>query len=178
MTTHTTSRSHNPPLIALIAAIDQHRAIGYDNQLPWHLPDDLKFFKTQTQGGVVVMGRKTFDSLGCRPLPNRRNIVLTRQPSWSSNGIEVARDWSALIEQLSQEGVEKVWVIGGGEIYTHALADADELVITQVKTTLSQADAWFPEWSQQTWQCEHRQNHPIDERHAFAFEWQKWRNIK
>jgi dihydrofolate reductase len=167
---------HNPRIV-LIAAMDQHRAIGNQNQLPWHLPDDLKFFKAQTQGGVVVMGRKTFESLGNRPLPNRRNIVLTRQTNWSGDGVEVAQDWSALMAQLSQDGVAKIWVIGGGEIYRLTLATADELVITQVEATLSQADTWFPEWAQADWVCAEITAHDQDERHFAPFQWQKWLRI-
>ena len=165
---------NNKPWISLIAAVDQHRAIGYQNQLPWHLPDDLKFFKAQTQGGIVVMGRKTFESLGSRPLPNRRNIILTQQIDWSHQGIEVAHDWAKLLIELTQEQQEKIWVIGGGEIYRLALPDADELVITQVDTGLRQADTWFPEWSQDHWVKTESAYHDQDERHLFAFEWQKW----
>jgi len=133
--------------IILIAAMDNHRAIGFDNKLPWHLPDDLKFFKAQTQGGVVVMGRKTFESLGCRPLPNRRNIVLTRQADWQHEGVEVARDWQVLKTQMNQESIDVLWVIGGGEIYKACICDATQLVLTQVDTILANADAWFPNWS-------------------------------
>ncbi len=165
----------NPkPKIALIAALDKNRAIGYANQLPWHLPDDLKFFKQNTQGGCVVMGRKTFESLGSKPLPNRRNIILTKQVNWSHPEVETTSEWSALLQKLTTEAVSTVWVIGGGEIYALTLADADELVITQVDTCLATADTWFPDWSHETWQCESRHPHPIDERHAFSFEWQKW----
>lgn len=160
--------------IVLIAALDEHRAIGFDNQMPWHLPDDLKFFKASTQGGVVVMGRKTFESLGCRPLPNRRNIVLTRQTNWTHEAIEVAHDWHQLCQRLDAQGLEKVWIIGGGEIYATCLTQATELVLTQVATQLPHADAWFPEWQTADWQLVERQLHPADERHAFAFEWQRW----
>jgi len=155
--------------ISLIAAIDKNRAIGFDNKLPWHLPDDLTFFKRQTQGGVVVMGRKTFESLGCRPLPNRRNIVLTRQADWQHAGVEVAHDWRALTAQLAAEHVGKLWVIGGAEIYALALVDATELMITHVDTTLPQADAYFPYWSPAGWLERPLSEHDADERHAFSF---------
>jgi dihydrofolate reductase len=155
--------------IALIAAIDNNRAIGFANQMPWHLPDDLKFFKAQTQGGVVVMGRKTFESLGCRPLPNRRNIVLTRQADWQYEGIEVAHDWSALKLHLEAQAVKTLWVIGGAEIYALALSDASKLVLTHVDTRLAQADAYFPAWSVHGWISSELETHDNDERHAFAF---------
>jgi dihydrofolate reductase len=163
--------------ITLIAAIDNNRAIGFDNKLPWHLPDDLKFFKAQTQGGVVVMGRKTFESLGCRPLPNRRNIVLTRQVDWHHEGVEVATDWQALKMMLNQEGVQVVWVIGGGEIYATCIYDATQLVLTQVDTQLPNADAWFPEWSSDQWRLVSQIPHVTDDKHCFAFAWQTWTSI-
>ncbi len=164
----------NKPEIVLIAAVDACLAIGYNNQLPWHLPDDLKFFKQQTQGGVVVMGRKTFESLGCRPLPNRLNIVLTRQAGQRDADVRYADDWSALLASLAEEGIKTLWVIGGGEIYRLALPDADRLVITHVDTQLAQADTWFPAWEAANWQLDRSEHHPADERHAFAFTWQHY----
>ena len=161
--------------IALIAAMDQNRAIGFDNQLPWHLPDDLKFFKSCTQGGVVVMGRKTFESLGSRPLPNRRNIVLTRQTDWRFEGVEVANDWYQLRQSLDDQGLDKVWIIGGGEIYATCFEQASELVLTHVATLLPKADAWFPAWNAEQWQCVSTEFHDLDERHAHAFTWQRWK---
>jgi dihydrofolate reductase len=163
--------------IALIAAMDNNRAIGFDNQLPWHLPDDLKFFKSQTQGGVVLMGRKTFESLGCRPLPNRRNIVLTRQADWHHEGVEVAHDWLAIKLQLETEGVKTLWVIGGAEIYALCLSAATELVLTQVDTQLANADAWFPAWSPSGWVELDCGTHDADERHAFAFRWLRYQAL-
>lgn len=160
--------------VSLIAAVDDNRAIGFENQLPWHLPDDLKFFKASTQGGVVVMGRKTFDSLGGRPLPNRRNIVLTRQTEWTHESVEVAHDWHQLYNDLMLRALDKVWIIGGGEIYATCLEQASELVLTQVATRLVQADAWFPAWDTEQWQCVDSQLHEADDRHAYAFTWQRW----
>lgn len=161
--------------VALIAAMDRQRAIGFDNQLPWQLPDDLKFFKAQTQDGVVVMGRKTFESLGCRPLPNRRNIVLTRQPDWQADGVEVAADWPALRQRLEAEGLPLVWVIGGGEIYATCLPDAGVLVLTLVDTELTKADAWFPDWQTDgAWRQMSQEAHAVDARHAHAFAWTRW----
>jgi len=164
-------------IVSLIAAMDINRAIGFDNQLPWHLPDDLRFFKASTQGGVVVMGRKTFESLGCRPLPNRRNIVLTRQTDWIYENIEIAHDWHQLYNSLMLQGINKVWIIGGGEIYGACLSQATELVLTQVETKLKQADAWFPQWNLGEWRLVDCQQHSVDERHAYAFSWQRWHKV-
>ncbi|MBD3766324.1 MAG: dihydrofolate reductase [Gammaproteobacteria bacterium] len=161
-------------MVSLIAAMDENRAIGFNNKLPWHLPDDLKFFKASTQGGVVVMGRKTFESLGCRPLPNRRNIVLTRQMQWTHESIEVAHDWHQLYNELMLQGLARVWIIGGGEIYASCLEQATELVLTQVAMRLTQADAWFPVWDVEQWHCVSDLHHDADERHAYSFNWQRW----
>lgn len=163
--------------ISLIAALDRQRAIGIDNKLPWHLPDDLKFFKQQTQGGVIVMGRKTFESIGSKPLPNRRNIVLTRQKTWQAEGIEIAFDLDFLLQQLRQENIENVWVIGGGVIYDACITQATDLVLTQVDTELVLADAFFPEVDTQQWRLVEEVSHIADERHAYAFSWQKWEKI-
>jgi dihydrofolate reductase len=154
--------------IVLIAAMDQHRAIGYNNQLPWHLPDDLRFFKEKTQGGIVVMGRKTYESLG-RPLPNRRNIVLTRQTDWQAKGAEVAHDWQQLKQSCEAAGIGKLWIIGGAEIYALTLNDATQMFITHVDTTLTQADAFFPEWSSWGWLDKTIDRHEADEKHTYAF---------
>ena len=126
--------------IILIAAMDRNRAIGKDGALPWRLPEDLKRFKALTLGQTVLMGRKTFDSIG-RALPGRRNFVLTRDPSWRALGVEVFSDL-----ELAQHACStaELWVIGGGEIYTQTLAHADRLEITHVDIAVDAADAWFP----------------------------------
>lgn len=161
-------------IVGLIAALDENRAIGFDNQMPWHLPDDLKYFKHATQGGVVVMGRKTFESIGSRPLPNRRNIVLTRQQNWQATGVEVSHDWTELYQGLQSEGLEKVWVIGGGELYTTCMPEATELLLTRVAVRLPSADAWFPIWESEQWQLMETKMHSMDEKHLYAFNWQRW----
>lgn len=160
--------------IKLIAAIDRQGAIGVHNQMPWHLPDDLRFFKAQTQGGVVVMGRKTFESLGNRPLPNRRNIVLTRQHDWQATDVEVMHDWSVVQAQLRAEHIDTVWVIGGGLIYDACITQATHLVLTRVDTQVPQADAFFPAWDEAQWQLVDEQLHATDAHHAYAFSWQIW----
>ena len=126
--------------IILIAAMDRNRAIGKDGALPWRLPEDLKRFKALTLGQTVLMGRKTFDSIG-RALPGRRNFVLTRESSWRAPGVEVFSDIEAAQQACT---TDKLWVIGGGEIYAQTLAHADRLEITHVDIAVVAADAWFP----------------------------------
>ncbi len=131
--------------LALIAAVARNGVIGHDNQLLWHLPEDLAHFKRSTLGAPVLMGRKTWDSLPARfrPLPGRRNIVLTRQTDWQADGAEVAHDMSQALAQLKNEA--RVFVIGGAEIYAAALPQADELWLTEIERDFA-GDTHFPAW--------------------------------
>jgi dihydrofolate reductase len=129
------------PEIALIAAMDRKRAIGKAGALPWHLPEDLQHFKRLTTGQTVLMGRKTFESIG-KALPKRKNLVLTRDPNWRANGAQVV---SSLDNALVLSESETLWVIGGGEIYRLAMPTATRLEITHVDTEVIAADTFFPE---------------------------------
>ena len=163
------------PRIALIAARDQKGAIGKDGDLPWRLPDDLRHFKKRTLGCPVVMGRKTWESLPF-PLPGRRNLVLTRQDTYPAEGAEVFQDVDALLQAIGD--AEKVYVIGGGEIYRMFLPHADELDVTEVETEVSGADAFFPAVEGSEWQEDASEAHPADEKHAFAFTWRLLSRIR
>ncbi|MCS7067822.1 MAG: dihydrofolate reductase [Meiothermus sp.] len=149
--------------IALVVAMDQHRAIGRDGALPWHLPDDLKRFRALTLGKTVLMGRKTYQSIG-RPLPKRRNVVLTRDPHFRAEGVEVVH-----VPEEALQLDEELMVIGGGEVYALFLPLATHLYLTLVDTAVPGADAFFPAWNPQDWRETHREHHPADERHALAF---------
>ena len=148
--------------ITLIAALDMKRAIGRGGQLPWRLPDDLKHFKALTLGKTVLMGRKTFDSIG-RPLPQRRNLVLTRDSNFAAAGVEVVRDLQGALE-------DDLMVIGGGEVYALALPLATTLELTLVQTVIADADAFFPAWDSADWLEVRREHHAADERHMYAFD--------
>ena len=152
--------------VALIVAHDLERAIGRAGQLPWHLPDDLRRFKALTLGHTVVMGRKTFESIG-RPLPGRQNWVLTRDPAWRASGIERFDSWE---QALLQHRSGLLWVIGGGEIYRAALADVERIESTEVDTRIAGADTWFPALSAADWTVVSRESRHADEDHAFSFE--------
>jgi dihydrofolate reductase len=134
------------PSLALIAAVGRGGVIGIGNRLPWHLPADLAHFRRQTQGQAVIMGRKTWDSLPprFRPLPGRRNLVLTRQPGWEADGAERCSSLAEALERL--RGIAKAFVIGGAELYTLALPMARWLVLTEVAGDF-EGDAFFPAWS-------------------------------
>jgi dihydrofolate reductase len=132
-----------PPRLCLIAALARNRCIGRANQLPWHLPEDLKHFRQVTQGHAVLMGRKTWDSLPerFRPLPGRRNLVLTRNPAWKEAGAEVVANIPSALALL--QGVERVFVLGGAEVYAQAIPLADELYLTEIDAEFD-GDAFFP----------------------------------
>lgn len=140
--------------LAMIVAQSSNRVIGINNQLPWHLPEDLKYFKSVTMGKPVIMGRKTYESIG-RPLPGRKNIVITRQSSWQAEGVCAVNDLSAAIEMASDEarekGVAEVMVIGGAQIYAEALPLAQRIYLTRVEVEL-EGDAFFPELPGDQWQ--------------------------
>lgn len=153
--------------ISMIAAMDLNRVIGVDNQMPWHLPDDLKFFKAKTLGKTVVMGRKTFESLGSKPLPKRRNLVITRNSEYLAEGAEV---FTSIDEALkSCQGEEEVVIMGGGELYRQMLPFANKLYVTWVQTKIS-GDTAFPEWQESEWRVTEREWHEADENHQYPFE--------
>jgi dihydrofolate reductase len=156
------------PRISLIAALDENYAIGRDGQLPWHLPDDLKRFKQLTLGKPVLMGRKTAQSIG-RPLPGRRNIVLSlsRQPPFAGDNVTMA---GSVEEALSTAGDAELMVIGGGEIYRHMLSSASRMYLTHVYTLISGADTSFPAFLPGDWISDSVEHHPADARHPLAFD--------
>jgi dihydrofolate reductase len=133
--------------LALIAAYSQNRVVGYDNKLPWHLPEDLQYFKRCTSGKAIIMGRKTFESIG-RPLPNRTNIVISRNKQFQAQGVTVIASLEQAIELAEAvnevNGVDEVMVIGGAAIYELALPLADRLYLTHVHASI-EGDAYFPQ---------------------------------
>ena len=155
-------------MITIIVAIAENGAIGYKGDLIYHLSADLKRFKQLTTGNTVIMGRKTFQSLPKGALPNRRNIVLTRQKDLSFPGAEV---YSSLDEALTHcTRDEKTYIIGGAQIYILALQLADELEITLVHDTPVQADTFFPEFgSDESWHLVNREDHDADDRNPFPY---------
>ena len=151
-------------MLFAIVAHDQNLLIGGGNNLLWHLPDDLKYFKDRTRGFPIIMGRKTFDSLG-RPLPGRRNMVVSRQDNWSAEGVEVFATLDLALAAL--QGSDG-FIVGGGEIYRMALPLIDVLYVTEVHAAIEGGDTWFPNYSEGFTETA-REDHPADERHAFAY---------
>lgn len=153
--------------ISMIAAMAHNRVIGKDNKMPWHLPADLQFFKKTTLGKPVIMGRKTFESIG-RPLPKRHNIVITSDVNFSAKGVTVAHDTDAALTCAGE--VDEVVIIGGGKIYQQYLAAADELYLTHIDIDVD-GDAHFPDYAQAgqwevIWQQTYEKSHgqPYDYR--------------
>lgn len=155
------------PRVVLIAALDRHHAIGKGNAMPWHLPDDLKRFKSLTLGKPILMGRKTAESLG-RALPGRTNLVLTRSGQVPFEGMQAVADIAQALELAQRERADELCVIGGGEIYALTLPLADALHLTHVDTRVEGADAFFPRFDPAYWRLIHSQEHPADARHAHA----------
>ncbi|MEY2738464.1 MAG: Dihydrofolate reductase [Bacteroidota bacterium] len=153
-------------MLTIIAAAAENNALGKDNQLLWHLPEDFKRFKALTSGHYIIMGRKTFESFP-KPLPNRTHIIITRQLDYPApEGCIVVPSLEKAIGLCSKN--EEAFVIGGGEIYQQALDVVDKIDVTRVHTTLD-ADTFFPTIDPTTWEMVFEEFHPKDEKHAFDF---------
>ena len=142
--------------ITLIAALAQNRVIGNANQIPWHIPEDFAFFKRYTTGKPIIMGRKTWDSLPRKPLPNRRNIVVTHQNPWQAAGAEAAHDFQAALQACA--GEQEAVIIGGAQIYAAALPFATDLRLTEIALNPA-GDTHFPEFSRNEWREISREAH-------------------
>ena len=151
-------------MISIIAAVARNRAIGLHNQLLYWLPNDLRRFKALTTGHTIVMGRLTFESLPKGALPNRRNIVLSRSDK-QFPGAETFSTLEAALKACADD--EEVFIIGGASVYEQALPFADRLLLTEVNDTPSEADAFFPDYSQ--WHIAYQEFHPKDDRHDYAY---------
>jgi dihydrofolate reductase len=157
--------------ISLIAAMAQNRVIGKNNDLPWRLPDDMRFFMQTTKGHYVIMGRKNYDSLHekFRPLPDRTNIVVTRQKSLNAPGCLVVNAVEKALEVARQNNEQEAFIIGGAEIYNIALPSAHRLYLTEIHAPV-EGDTYFPEFNSSEWKEVSRKPHAADERHRFSFD--------
>lgn len=162
--------------VSLIVASSLNHGIGKDNQLPWHLPADLKFFKQTTMGCPVIMGRKTFQSIG-RTLPGRKNVVITRDASFNQDGrfdISTAPGLQEALDQVA--GAKEVFIIGGGEIFRQSMAMADTIYLTVVNTTLD-ADVFFPEIDPAQFRLVWEEAHQADDKNTFDYTFQKYQKL-
>lgn len=151
--------------IALIVALDENRLIGKDNDLPWKLSADLQYFKRVTMGKPLVMGRNTHESIG-RPLPGRKNIIITKNINYQAEGCEVVNSLDAAMVACGD--VEEVIVMGGASLYKQMLQRADRLYLTLVHAEL-EGDTWFPEWNEAQWQLVSREDHVSDEKNDYDY---------
>lgn len=159
------------PLVTLIAAMAENRVIGRGGGLPWKLPDDMRFFMRTTTGHSVVMGRGNADSLDRKPLPNRRNIVITHRTDYAPAGFEVVHGIEEAIDLMRRE--EQVFIIGGQSIYELALPIADRILLTVVHAQV-EGDRWFPPFDESQWELVDEQHHPADDRHTYAMTFKRF----
>jgi len=158
-------------IISFIAALSKNRVIGKNNDLPWHLPDDMKYFMQTTKAHYVIMGRKNYDSIPekFRPLPNRTNVVVSRQKSFNAPGCVVVHSLEDGIEQARRGNEQEAFIIGGAEIFKSGFPFSQRLYLTEIAAEVG-GDTYFPEWNAAEWKEISRQHHPVDARHAFAFD--------
>lgn len=174
----------------LIVAIADNNAIGRNNDLLWHISEDLKFFKRTTMGCPVVMGRRTFESIG-RPLPKRLNIVVSRRGFEAPEGVKVVgsleeayeyaadfRNGNVAVEGQSGPVNRRLFIMGGGQIYAQALPDMDRLIITHVHTVIEDADTFFPQIDPALWKVDSRSEMMTDPETGYTFEFVEWCRVK
>lgn len=152
-------------MISLIAAMSKNRVIGKGNKLPWDMPQDLKFFREKTRGKPVIMGRKTHESIG-RVLPNRPNIIITRDSSYKAEGCFVVTDVDSALEKA--KGYEEIMVIGGGHIYSLFMDKADRIYLTLIDTEIDDGDAFFPKLGEE-WKLKTIKKHEKDDKNQFDY---------
>jgi len=159
-------------IVSLLVAASENNVIGKDNQLPWHLPNDLKYFKNLTWGMPILMGRKTFDSIG-KPLPGRKSIVITRNYEWQHEGVDVVHSIEEAIQKAESYGVKEIFVIGGAEIFKTSLPSANRVYLTRIHQDFD-GDVHFPEITQKEWQLASIRYCEADEKNKYNHTYQVW----
>ena len=164
--------------LSFVVAVSENNVIGIEgNKLPWHLPDDLKFFKKQTMGKPIIMGRKTFLSFG-KALPGRTNIILSRSLHEAPEGTVLFSSMEQALDFLKEQKVEEACIIGGGKVFSDSWALVEEVMMTRVHTNISGGTAFFNFPHPDKWQRVWSEAHQKDERHAFDFTFEQWKRIK
>jgi dihydrofolate reductase len=158
--------------ISLVVAASENNVIGKDNRLLWHLPNDMKFFKNTTWGMPVIMGRKTFESLG-KPLAGRMNIIMTRDKDWTAQGTRATSNMEEAMQAAAETDAKEVFVIGGGEIFKQVLPQANRVYLTRVHTNI-EGDTFFPELPQKEWQLLTQLDFAADVKHKYGYSFQVW----
>ena len=156
-------------IVSSIVAVGKNNEIGKNNDLLWHLPKDMQWFIDNTRGHTVIMGRKTYESLG-KPLPKRLNIIITRNKDFNPEGVIVTHTIEDALQKAKEENTDEAFIIGGGHIYEQTLDMLDRLYLTQVHGSFAGADTFFPEINWDNWRVLKKEENPVDERHAYAFD--------
>ena len=159
-------------ILSLLVAAAENDVIGKDNQLPWHLPNDLKYFKNLTWGMPILMGRKTFDSIG-KPLPGRKSIVITRNKDWKHDHVAVVHSVDEAIALAKQDDIKEIFVIGGAEIFNSSFDKADRIYLTRVHQEVD-GDVFFPPIDEAKWKLVNAKRCEADEKNAYAHTFQVW----
>ena len=164
--------------VSLIAALTKNRVIGRNNDLPWNLPDDMKYFMQTTKGHPVIMGRKNYESIPekFRPLPNRTNIIITRQPDFYASGCIISHSLSEAISAAAKLQQDEIFLIGGSQIYKEGIALCTKMYLTEIEAVL-EGDVFFPEIKMQEWKAVSKRNHEADSRHIYSFDFVVYERI-
>jgi len=165
-------------IISMIAAVAENNVIGKDNDLVWNLPNDMRYFVEKTKGRHVIMGRRNYESIPhkYRPLPNRPNIILSRNAGFHAEGCTTVTDLQSALDLAEKAGEDEAFIIGGAQIYNMGLAYADRMYITEVKACF-EGDTYFPEIDNSIWKETSRSHHPVDDRHDYAFDFVVYEKI-
>ncbi|HEX5170015.1 MAG TPA: dihydrofolate reductase [Cyclobacteriaceae bacterium] len=165
-------------IVSLIAAVAQNKVIGKNNDLPWNLPDDMKYFMQTTKSHYVIMGRKNYQSIPekFRPLPNRTNVVVTRQKNFAAPGCIIVNSIEEGIERAKENNEQEVFIIGGAEIYRQGMKHTQRMYLTEIKAII-EGDTFFPEFNHHEWKEISRTSHGTDERHRYPFDFVVYEKI-
>ena len=158
---------------SIIVAASDNNVIGINSKLPWNLPEDMKFFKNTTWGSPVIMGRKTFTSMECNPLPGRMNIVITRQKDWKPEGAVIVESYNDALFVAAETDSNEAYLIGGGEIFKDLINKVDRLLITRVHAIVD-GDVFFPEIDESVWKLTNQRLYKADEKHKYDFDFETW----
>ena len=159
-------------MVSFIVAASTNNAIGKGNQLLWHLPNDMRFFKNTTWGMPMIMGRKTFESVN-KKFPGRTNIVITRQKDWEREGVIVVSSLEEALKKAEETNGKEIFIIGGGEIFKESISKVDKIYLTRVHAILD-GDTFFPEIDEKEWELTHEENFEKDQKHLYDYSFQTW----
>lgn len=164
-------------IVSLIAAASTNNVIGVNNELPWHLPNDMLFFKNTTWGMPVIMGRKTYESMDSKPLKGRINLVITSKSDYKADGIVVVNSFSDAMFVVKDADCNEVFIIGGGELFKETIGKADRIYLTRVHAMID-GDVFFPEIDTKSWKQTSKKDLMADEKHSFNYSFELWEKVK